>query len=342
ESESCLDDKKVKKLPLTVNAIKIPYQITDPQPQLFVTESCRHMSQVLEEFGRQMCCSRGGASALQETVEAGTVNSATTNAGIQISGLFSRVITDAVGNAIYFNTSGQSQLAYQGTELPGHGIDYHKAGFGSPVGRLRSFERCLSNYTIDELKRHHIEVGQEVVLHFLSGITVSGLLTKILRRDQKNLLFTFEDCTVIDDFGKVLFEPEWGTYDMSIGESISSVTGGSADQHSFPLYDAPSSKVTVEQDYDQQTRQLFDWYQKIRDAREADLPNKHVASLIREVSQLDDADWLLIFEALELAVQRGLHDEVVNKLHKQLLKLSEQHGGDEAILIGYALNRLQL
>ena len=64
ESQSCQDDQKVKKLPLTLNSIRTSYDITKPQPQLFVTESCRHLSQVLEEYGRHMCCVRGGASAL--------------------------------------------------------------------------------------------------------------------------------------------------------------------------------------------------------------------------------------------------------------------------------------
>lgn len=346
ESESCLDDKKVKKLPLTVNAIKIPYQITEPQPQLFVTESCRHMSQVLEEYGRQMCCSRGGASALQEAIDAGTVNTATTNAGIQISGRFSRVVTDAVGNAIYLNTTGPSQLAYQDVELSGHGIDYHKAGFGSPIGRLRSVERCLSSYTIDELKRHHIEVDRQVELHFLSGVTVSGRLTNILRRDQKNLIFTFENCSVVDDVGETLFSADWGTYDMTIGDSIISVTGGSADQHSFSLYDAPSSKVTLEQNYDDQTQSQFGWYQQIRDARESESTQQStqqgVESLVGQICELDMPDWLLTFEALELAQQRNVDNKLQKTLHQRLLQLSANSDSDVTAMINYGLRRLQL
>ena len=57
ESANCLDDSAVKKIPLTVNAVLTPYDITREQPQLFVTRSCKHLSQVLEEFAESMCFS---------------------------------------------------------------------------------------------------------------------------------------------------------------------------------------------------------------------------------------------------------------------------------------------
>jgi len=233
ESQSCLDDSQVTKQALTINAINTAYDITAPQPQLFVTESCRHLSQVLEEYGRHMCCQRGGTTALLEAMDAASINTCTLNSGLQIAGKISRVITDAVGTATYFNTDGPTQLAYENNELTGHGIDYHAPGFGSPIGRLRAIERCLSSYTVDELKRHNIEIGTNVELNFLSGIKVVGSLQQILRRDQKNILFSFENCTVTDTNGDILFDPDWGTYDMAVGDSITSIAQSSNDQVSM-------------------------------------------------------------------------------------------------------------
>ncbi len=54
ESRSCLDDEAVRKLPLTVDAVLTPYDITREQPQLFVARSCKHLSQVLDEFAESM------------------------------------------------------------------------------------------------------------------------------------------------------------------------------------------------------------------------------------------------------------------------------------------------
>jgi phenylalanine-4-hydroxylase len=330
ESQSCLDDQQVQKQPLTVNVIHSPYDITIPQPQLFVTDSCRHLCQILEEYARHMCCQRGGTSALNEAQSMGTINTTTLNSGIQIAGKISRIITDAVGNAIYMNTQGPTQLAYQNSELSGHGIDVHASGFGSPIGRVRAIENSLSKYTVDELKRHGIEIDQTVTLNFLSGITVSGELKQIVRRDQKNILFSFIDCTVTDLEGDILFNPEWGSYDMVVGDSVVSVSGGSADQSTYPMYESPSQQVTINQDYDDATLALFDRYSELRNAREQESSWEHI---VQEIEKLDAADWLLVFEAYELSGS--------DKLKQQLVTIAASAKDDVAMLIKGGLNRLE-
>ena len=342
ESQHCLDDATVIKRRLTVDAISASYDITTQQPQLFVTKSCRHLSQVLEEFGRQMCVSLGGASSLTKAIEAETVNTAVTNSGIEISGRFSRVMTDAVGNVTYINTAGPTQLSYNGRQLNGHGPDFHEAGFGSPVGRLQALERCLSSYTVDELKAHAIEVDSRVQLEFLSGITVSGLLTKIHRQQQKNLLFTFDQCTVTDAKGEVLFHPEWGVFDMAVGDSIASVYGGSADQERYPLYKAPSQSSTLVVDYDEKTLQLFELYKKVRQYRDnKERKLKQIEQWIEEYSGLTSGEWLLGFELLELLSQVEGAEPAITALRARLKMLAEAGSTDQACLIDYALKRCQ-
>ena len=314
ESQDCMNDTTVSKHSLTIDAINTAYDITTAQPQLFVTESCRHLSQVLAEYGRHMCCQRGGASALHEAKTAGSINTITLNSGIQIAGTISKVRCDAVGNAIYFNTVGPTQLAYASRQLNGHGIDHHGQGFGSPIGKLRAIERCLSSYTVDELKRHNIEVDKVVTLNFLSGVSVVGLLKEIVRREQKNIIFSFIACTVKDSAGHILFDPDWGNYDMAIGSSVTSVAGGSADQERYPIYDAPSSNVSLKQDYDEVTRAQFKLYAGLRECRES---GQSANALSNEISTLENCDWLLLFEALELTTDETLRERLTNRLKSE-------------------------
>ncbi|GAB3100768.1 aromatic amino acid hydroxylase [Aestuariicella hydrocarbonica] len=352
ESVNCLDDEKVKKLPLTVDAISCAYDITCEQPQLFVTRNCRHLSQVLEEFGRQMCVNRGGAESVRQAIQAQTVNTAVTNAGLEISGQFSDVLTDAVGNVVYVNTTGPTQLAYQGKELPGQGIACHKEGFGCPVGRLQAMERCLSSYTVDELKQHGIAIDTEVKLDFLSGITVVGWLKKILRRDQKNLVFTFEGCTVRSLQGDILFDPAWGVFDMAVGAAITSVYGGSADQDAFPLYRvAEKSEAVYTPADDGHGGKLFDFYQKIRNFREAscqasksilvnDAGKQKIAQWTQELLDAKFQEWLLYFELLEIAKMCECSEAVCQPLLDQLKKLQQEGDDNQRRLIQYGLDRL--
>lgn len=352
ESVSCLNDGKVNKLPLTVEAIATSYDITHQQPQLFVTKNCRHLTQVLEEFGRQMCVNRGGPASLHQAVKAQTVNTAVSNSGLAISGCFSHMITDAVGNIIYIKTTGATQLAYKHKQLSGHGIEYHAQGFGSPVGRLQSLERCLSSYTIDELKQQGIAEGLPVELTFLSGIRVVGELTDIVRREQKNILMRFEQCTVTALNGDVLFQPEWGVYDMAVGDAIDSVYGGVADPQHYSLYAKPSEQSTQMPSYDDKTLHIFSLYQQVRDLREALLTDAKdqvdeasLLKLLTEISEAANDEWLLLFEAVELVDSLNKSDEFLSLreiLSSALAIKGECANQENRCLINYAISRLSI
>ena len=300
ESRHCLDDETVTKLPLTVDAVQTPYDITREQPQLFVTKSCKHLSQVLEEFANSMCFKRGGAESLRTAIEAQSMCTASYDSGMQVSGVFTEVLCDAVGNATYLRTTGPTQLAYRDQELIGHGVDYHGEGFGSPIGHIKNFSRCLSQYTVDELAAHDIVIGEQVRLEYLSGITVEGKLENVVRQDHRNLVLAFSNCTVQDLQGRILFDPSWGTYDLAVGSSITSVYGGVADRTALQLYKPTPRTETIRVDHDQR---LLDFYQQVDQLRQQGQPADSVETdpLIDEALEAYPREWLLQVEMLEIA-----------------------------------------
>lgn len=260
ESVHCLNDEKVQKLPLTVDAVTSNYDITSQQNRLFVTKSCKHLSQVLNEFAASMCFERGGAESLRTAITAKTICTAEYDSGVQVSGVLSELLCDAVGNPTYLRTSGPTQLAWKGSQISGQGIERHPGGFGSPIGKLKDFNRCLSDYSFDELKARNIEIGQTVTLEFLSGVTVRGELQGIHRQEHKNLLLTFVECTVTSLQGQLLFDPSWGMYDMAVGATVDSVFGGAADRDAYRLYREPSR---TEQHVVPQDEVLMALYKKV-------------------------------------------------------------------------------
>lgn len=338
ESVNCLDDEKVKKIPLTIDAIATPYDITNEQPQLFVAKNCRHLSQIAEEFAKSTCFYKGGAESVKVAIEAGTVNTAVYNSGLEVSGQFTSMRTDATGSLTYINTTGPTQLAYQETQIRGHGTETHPYGFGSPVGKVQAMDKCLSSYSIDDLKLFDIEVGKPCVLEFLSGISVRGLLKSIYRRDGKNLIFSFAHCTVTALTGDILFDPEWGDYDMAVGQEIVSVYGGSADQSEFPLYKEPSQQTTVPVAYDEATQTLFDFYKQIRELRQSEhTTSEQVNALADTIASSKHDEWLMLFELSELCHNHKLD---YHRLKQQLLTRQSQATGQTVQLITYALNRM--
>lgn len=318
ESRHCLDDDQVRKVPLTVNAVSQPYDITRQQPQLFVTKSCKHLSQVLEEFAASMCFRRGGAESLRTAIAAGSVCTAQYDTGTQVSGIISDALVDAVGNAIYLQTTGPTQLAWENRELFGHGVDHHAQGFGSPIGYLKDFSRCLSHYTIDELKAHNIAIGERVKLEYLSGITVEGCLKHVFRQEQRNLILSFEDCRVTDPWGKVLFDPSWGTYDMAVGSRIVSVYGGVADREKLQLYKPTPTTETPQLAQDATLMALYATVDGINRGTEA-LTAQSREQLL-QASEAYPEEWLLMLEILSLgdeSLEQPLRTALGPSLHAQ-------------------------
>jgi len=310
----------VRKIPLTVDAVTAQYDITRQQPHLFVTKSCKHLSQVLEEFASCMCFRRGGAPSLRHAIAAGTVCTAQYDTGVQVSGQIEEVLCDAVGNAVYLRSNGPTQLAWKGRELFGHGTTYHAQGFSSPVGLLKDFSRCLSQYTFDELRAHNINIGQWVTLEFLSGITVCGQLTAILRQEHQNLLLSFEQCTVTDLQGQQLFQPEWGTYDMAVGAAINSVFGGSADRSAYQLHKPVPAAATMPVAVDEK---LMTLYTQVAELAEVD--GAAASSVIRDIVEGLDAyprEWLLRVELLN-AVEQDETAALAHRLRSELEALAQ-------------------
>src|SRR5216110_2668697 len=156
ESVSCLESN-VKKIPYSLDAMNQPFDITTKQPQLFVCRDFEHLRDVLEEFASTMAYRVGGLEGISKAIECNNIATCEYSSGLQGSGVFTEVVTDEKGQPIYLRTTGKTALAFKQKELPGHGIDYHKEGFGSPIGKWKPIP----------LKR-----DQKTKLEFESGITV--------------------------------------------------------------------------------------------------------------------------------------------------------------------------
>lgn len=335
ESVNCLNDARVKKIPLTVDAVDQAYDITREQPQLFVTRSCRHMSQVLEEFAASMAFERGGEEGLRRAIDSRNVCTAQYSSGVQVSGRFTTLLSDAVDNPVYIGTQGPTQLAFEGTELEGHGTATHAAGFGAPVGKLVEMPRCLSKYTVDELKAAGIALGQVCALEFLSGIRVQGRLQHITRQAHRNLIFSFSDCEVRDRHGARLFEPDWGTYDMAIGARIVSVFGGVADPERFQLYEDLIPEPTPQAEPDADTARLFELYAQMRALRESGAAPMALAPLHAQLKAWPE-EWLIRLELLDICPP----DQPLATTLRHELEALAGAGGERARLIRYGLEAL--
>lgn len=308
ESVTCMRPE-VKKIWYTIDAINYPYDITKPQPQLFVTPDFQNLIHVLDEFADTMSFRIGGEHGLKKAIECKNTCTVVYSSGLQVSGTVTEVRLSETGDPYYIKLSGPAALAYGDKEIEGHGKAYHKDGFSSPVGRLSVYSKPLENFEIGNLKDIGVEAGKTALLEFESGIRVSGKVENILTFDGKVQIITFSDCTVIGKDGETLFEPSWGAYDMAVGSKITSVFCGAADKGSFEEAVYKSSRGTYHPQYDLSTLALHQIYQKVRDIRQSKSGEHLLPGLFEQIRKDHQDDWLCSIEILEILEQENLYQE---------------------------------
>ncbi|SDH33422.1 aromatic amino acid hydroxylase [Myroides phaeus] len=323
ESAWCMTDN-VKKLPYSIEAAQQGFDITKPQPQLYVTPDFAYLSEVLEEFANKMALRKGGLMGIKKLIDSKALGTIELNTGIQISGVFTRVI-EHEGKPAYVQTTGKTALAYREKELVGHGTETHPHGFGTALGRLKGINLAIEDMSPRDLKAYNLYENKPVTLEFEGGITVSGTnITGIRNIHGKIILISFKDCTV-KHYDEVLFQPEWGTYDMAVGADIISAFSGPADYHSFDLINHVPSSHTIKAKRGEQRIKLENLYFSIREYREKQIScdlNNVLDTVINEYAN----DWLLSIEILELAYannNKELTEKTMSHLKSLQLKRPE-------------------
>jgi phenylalanine-4-hydroxylase len=307
EATNCLTGA-VRKLPYSVAAADVAFDITTMQPQLFVTPSFAHLTEVLEQFAAAMAFRVGGLAGLRKAIDSGNVATFVYGSGLQVSGAVSEVLAEG-GDPVYVRTSGPSALAVGDRELPGHGRAYHADGFGSPVGRPHGAARPLELCDDHELAGLGVRPGHEAKLEFPGGVCLTGRLERVTREGGKVVLLTFSDCRVTRG-DKVLFDPAWGAYDMAVGERITSVFQGAADKDAYDQVSFVPHERTIKVESDDAARRLQALYREVREVRDGKAPIERLRAVFDHVRADHPCDWLLSLEILEVLAKRGGDDEL--------------------------------
>ena len=300
ESKLCLTDK-VKKVPYTIAAATQNFDITKQQPQLFVTPNFAHLSFVLEEFANKMAIRKGGLNGVQKLINSKNLGTIELSTGIQISGIFSNVISDENSKPVYIQTTGKTALATRDKELIGHGVEYHSEGFGSPIGKLKGINLAIEDMSPKDLEVYGIYEGKKTTLLFEGDIKVEGeVITGKRDLQGKIVLISFKNCTVTNN-NTILFQPEWGIYDMAVGKEIISAYAGPASVKSFKNLGKVSENKTHKISYSKNELQLHKLYTNVASLRKSkNLEIDKLTSVLKELKENYSKDWLLPLEMYEL------------------------------------------
>lgn len=341
ESFHCLQSD-VKKIPLTLDCVLMGYDITKPQPHLYVAADFQELQKVLEDFAATTASRIGGLYGLAKAKAARTVASAEMNTGAQVGGVIENIYHNSEHGVYFVTFTGPCQLAYQGNEIEGFGAKELSTGLATVLGTIVS------------------KSNTEWILS--SGIRIQGQLEKTISKNGKDLFLIFSKAVVIDglkDNSKTIFDSNANpSTQMTIpsveassklnvktqntnsqsnakskteacklvlvcAESVTSVYGGAPDR---AQYFAAVGEVMPKQKHKtnltEANKKLCQWYARIREIRDqyfakqnvaaANTTNEAPSSMTSVVLELEKimhlvhqeypSDWLLTMEILELSL----------------------------------------
>ncbi len=323
EAKKCLRPE-VKKLPLSPACVEYSYDITNYQPQLFVTPNFDTLHTVLEDLKKKCAFYRGGEYGLRLAQKAETVCTIELDTGLQISGVLENYVQEE-DKTLFIKLKGPCQLSYGGQELKGHSRAEHSNGYSSPLGVLKDTHKAPHKMTLSELKNRYSNKAKDMELDFAGGWRLKGSLLEARSKNNQLILLRFKNCHVLRG-DEVYYKPEWGVFDLALGEKVCSVFGGPADRlaykdlESFKVAHVPSYSPTSDQ------QKLFAFYQKIRRVREsADrVANVFLALMEEHNKTFAKKHWLAGVELLELAYLFKRPESEKALLKRQLISVSAQ------------------
>lgn len=330
ESQHCLTSA-VKKLPLSIHCVEQSYDITEPQPQLFVAESLEQLPEVLEELDRTLSYRVGGSLGLKRAMQSQTVNTLVLENRFSASGVFERVIEE--GGLLHFvKFRGPVQLSYAENEIAGQGRARHSQGFSSPFGRWKSQPgKPASTLTDAELEQAGIKKGQHCALTFASGFVIEGEVFNWIRKEGKLGIIQWKNCKVTRG-AEVFYQPAWGEFDQLVGEKAISVFGGPADHTQYGEYDLGKVSTTPGRlsAFSEEEKKTFQLYEEIGQARKTkQYTEKNLSQWAETTEKSAPNEWLLDLEILELSkLKTGIHPDPawLQSLEQRLGKKAERMG----------------
>ena len=259
---------KVKKIPLSLECLNYSYNITEPQPQLFVARDMPHLHEVLDSVEKTMSYKRGGAYGLDKAKEAKATTTSVFETKLSVSGIVERY--EVENNKVTFiKWMGPTQVCYNSKAIEGQGVSRHPEGFSGPLGRFKGRpDKASYNLTPGDLRSMNLIKGQRCKLELSTGFKIEGTLNDTLFIDRKLVLLSWSNCTVTKQ-GRTCFHPDWGEFDQFIAEEVNSISGGPADRNDFPEENKAEidSNPAEKHHFSVDEINLFAEYEKLRKLR---------------------------------------------------------------------------
>lgn len=315
----------VAKAPLTAACTSVGYDITKPQPQLFVARDFEHLHSVLADVSRTLAYDIGGDIALQAALQSQELCTLHLPAGCQVIGTLRSA--DGAGPVELLSFAPGAALVRR-NRLLGHvsGV------YWMPLGRLADGS-CPSQPLVDSLGR--LPDGR-VSFQYASGIRVTGRVCDGPYELPEAALW-LQDFRLERRDRPPISLP--GPYPLLIAERVVTAGAGSACPDVSPLGELPAPsgprpRVPKRRELPPATARLNQLYELTRRAEQRSAPHE-LAAVNTELAVSFPHEWLLRWRLLESLIELGRGDsDTARQLRRRLLELEGYYGGRHPIAMG--------
>ena len=326
ESENCFKNT-VKKIPFSIDCINYSYDITEQQPQLFVTPDYKFLSKELKKLSKNMAYKIGGQYGLKTAKKAKTLCTIEFDKLIQVSGIVKSFIADKKKQIHFVAFNGPSQICLNNKEILSHGADYHLHGYSTPIGKLSGLNKPIHKLLSNEIKKLNLYKNEDITLEFENQIYVNGKIKNILKEKSRIVLITFQNCTVRYN-KEILFQPEWGDYDLICASKVTSVWGGASDSSKYyekiKLTKSRYDKYNIKKTTSGKNIILNNLFKRISELKNTEENTPYLYNLYKKMNKELIDDWLLKYEFLE-ATDCNRKLDWVNDIYLDLEKTSSKN-----------------
>jgi phenylalanine-4-hydroxylase len=331
ESVSC-HDAAVRKVPLDERCVDVAYDITRPQPQLFVAADFEALHAVLDRVTRSLAATAGGPVALARALrsaEAATIHFAS---GASATGVLKHV-GPSMESPAWLDFDGPVAVAYGG--------DPHRETSGR---RVRASSCVVTGRLDGGISPEHLEdrglaarcdraTGRHR-LDFASGVRVEGSLRSITRRRDGRLA-----TLTLDDARIALPGAPPRTLACLVFLAASDVTtahAATAAEDESPQEPVPPLRVPRPRDLSATNRELLALYERAERAHtrgHASVADTFPAIHDRLQREFPD-EWLLRWNLLESLLKAHGDRALARSLRAELEGLEVRFDGREPIASG--------
>lgn len=327
ESYSC-HDPVVKKLPLSPACAEVGYDITKPQPQLFVAEDFDHLGAVLDDVEASLSYRLGGARALEDARRSEEVATFELEGEASIIGVLSAIVgSPAEPRALCF--SGRTRLVLLGRTLGAPPLEFE--GYTLPLGGL--IDGAALRSLLASVGRAE---GRAVALAFSSGFRVEGEIeTLIAGSAGEPLAVTLRRPRYFDR--GVPFEQTDERRTVLLDASFRTAHAGAVDPGYFPGTDVPSTQVPKPRRFSQAELGLMALYEEALAAFRSGLGSRVVpvfGAVHDELQRYYSDEWLLRWNLLESLYKLGQRIPLAVTLQSELEQLELRFSNRQPIASG--------